>query len=101
MDPSSGSAYLLSPYAAAFLGATAIQPGRFNIMGTLVGLYVLAIGIQGLNLIGVQGWISDVFYGAALLLAVSFARYTSIIGSRRKARTRNGAKPPDGKTADF
>jgi ribose transport system permease protein len=101
MDPSSGSAYLLSPYAAAFLGATAIQPGRFNIMGTLVGLYVLAIGIQGLNLIGVQGWISDVFYGAALLLAVSFARYTSIIGSRRKARTRNGARPPDGKPADF
>jgi ribose transport system permease protein len=87
MDPGSGGAYLLAPYAAAFLGATAIQPGRFNIMGTLVGLYVLAIGIQGLNLIGVQGWISDVFYGGALLLAVSFARYTSVIGSRTKART--------------
>lgn len=87
MDPSSGGAYLLAPYAAAFLGATAIQPGRFNIMGTLVGLYLLAIGIQGLNLIGVQGWISDVFYGGALLLAVSFARYTSIIGSRSKARS--------------
>jgi ribose transport system permease protein len=87
MDPSSGDAYLLAPYAAAFLGATAIQPGRFNIIGTLVGLYVLAIGIQGLNLIGVQGWISDVFYGGALLLAVSFARYTALIGGRRKART--------------
>jgi ribose transport system permease protein len=86
MDPGSGNAYLLAPYAAVFLGATVIQPGRFNIMGTLVGLYVLAIGIQGLNLIGVQGWISDVFYGGALLLAVAFARYTSIIGARRKAR---------------
>jgi ribose transport system permease protein len=87
MDPGSGNSYLLAPYAAAFLGATAIQPGRFNIMGTLVGLYLLAIGIQGLNLIGVQGWISDVFYGGALLLAVSFARYTSVIGGRSKPRT--------------
>jgi ribose transport system permease protein len=86
MDPGSGGAYLLAPYAAVFLGATAVQPGRINVMGTLVGLYLLAIGIQGLNLIGVHGWISDVFYGAALLLAVSFARYTSVIGGRRKVR---------------
>lgn len=93
MDPASGGAYLLAPFAAVFLGATAIQPGRFNIMGTLVGLYLLAIGIQGLNLVGVSGWISDVFYGGALLLAVSFARYTSIIGNRRSARAaeRKGA----------
>lgn len=89
MDPGSSGAFLLAPFSAAFLGATAIQPGRFNIMGTLVGLYVLAIGIQGLNLIGVQGWISDVFYGGALLVAVSFARYTSIIGGRRKSRPVN------------
>jgi ribose transport system permease protein len=94
MDPGSGGAYLLAPYAAVFLGATAIQPGRINIMGTLVGLYLLAIGIQGLNLTGVQGWISDVFYGAALLLAVSFARYTSIIGGRRKARALDRKEAP-------
>jgi ribose transport system permease protein len=82
MDPGSGGAYLLSPYAAAFLGATVIQPGRFNIAGTLVGLYLLTIGINGLNLIGIQGWVSDVFYGGALIIAVTFAKYSSGISWR-------------------
>jgi ribose transport system permease protein len=89
MDPGSGGAYLLSPYAAAFLGATAILPGRFNIAGTLVGLYLLTIGITGLNLIGVQSWVSDVFYGAALIIAVTFAKYSGGLSWRLFAPRRH------------
>lgn len=74
LDPSISSQFLLQPFAAAFLGATTIAVGRFNALGTLVALYLLDIGITGLQLYGAQPWVSDVFNGAALVLAVTFAR---------------------------
>jgi ribose transport system permease protein len=80
-DPNIGGQYLLPPFAAAFLGATAIQVGRFNVLGTVIALYVLAVGITGLQLLGARGWVSDVFNGVALILAVTLAR----IAERRSA----------------
>jgi ribose transport system permease protein len=81
-DPSIAPGYLLQPFAAAFLGATTIYVGRFNAFGTLIGLYLLTVGITGLQLMGAQSWVSDVFNGVALILAVTLAR---IAGSRRRS----------------
>jgi ribose transport system permease protein len=74
VDPSISHAYLLPPYAAAFLGSTTIQIGRFNALGTVVGLYLLAIGVSGLQLLGAAGWVTDFFHGVALIVAVAFAK---------------------------
>jgi ribose transport system permease protein len=74
VDPSIGPSYLLPPYAAAFLGTTTVQIGRFNTVGTVIATYLLAIGVSGLLLLGVSPWVSNVFDGAALLAAVAFAR---------------------------
>lgn len=74
VDPSVSGQYLLQPFAAAFLGATTIAVGRFNAIGTMVGLYLLVVGITGLQLLGAQPWVSDVFNGVALVLAVTFAQ---------------------------
>lgn len=74
VDPSISHAYLLPPYAAAFLGSTTIQIGRFNALGTVVGLYLLAIGVSGLQLMGAAGWVTDFFHGIALIAAVAFAK---------------------------
>jgi ribose transport system permease protein len=73
-DPSVGFGYLLQPFAAAFLGATVLYVGRFNAVGTLIGLYLLTVGITGLTLMGAQSWVSDVFNGLALIAAVTLAR---------------------------
>ncbi len=81
-DPSSGTAFLLPAFAAVFLGSTSIQPGRFNPFGTFVAVYFLSTGIAGLELLGAQSYIQQLFYGAALVLAVSI----SAIG-KRKARS--------------
>jgi ribose transport system permease protein len=62
----------LPPITAAFLGTSAIKLGRFNVVGTLVALYLLTVGITGLQLLGLQSWISDVFNGACLIFAVGF-----------------------------
>jgi len=75
-DSTTSSTYLLPALSATFLGTAAIQPGRFNPIGTFIGIYFLATGIVGLELLGASGWISDVFYGAALILAVVVATIT-------------------------
>jgi ribose transport system permease protein len=40
-------------------------------MGAFIAVYFLQTGIVGLELRGLTGWIEDVFYGGALVLAVS------------------------------
>ena len=69
-DPTTSSTYLLPALSATFLGTAAIKPGRFNPIGTLIAIYFLVTGIVGLQLLGYTGWVSDVFYGAALIIAV-------------------------------
>jgi ribose transport system permease protein len=80
-----GDPYLLPAYAAAFLGSTQIRPGRFNVLGTVVAMYLLAIGIKGLQLRFPQyAWIADLVEGVILLLAVGIA----VQSARRRARQR-------------
>jgi ribose transport system permease protein len=69
-QPEVGGQYLLPAYAAAFLGSTMIRPGRFNVLGLLIGLAIIAIGINGLQLNGIPSWVIPTFQGAALILAV-------------------------------
>jgi ribose transport system permease protein len=80
-----GDPYLLPAYAAAFLGSTQIRPGRFNVLGTVVAMYMLAIGIKGLQLRFPQyPWIADLVEGIILLVAVGIA----VQSARRRARQR-------------
>lgn len=81
-SPSVADPFLLPAYAAAFLGATAFTPGRFNVSGTLVAVYLLAVGTVGFQLLGFSFWVTNVFNGAILILAVSFA----LLFSRRHRR---------------
>ena len=78
VDPAMGSMYLLPPFAAVFLGSTAFTPGRFNALGTITAVYLLVVGITGLQLMGISSWVTQVFNGVALILAVTFAK----LGSR-------------------
>ena len=96
-----GSALLLPAYAAAFLGSTQLRPGRFNIWGTIIAVYVLATGIQGLQYVtGVQ-WLGDMFNGVALVVAVAFAALSPGLKSRRKrAAEADGGAAQEKKTPE-
>lgn len=73
-DPSSGLTFLLPAFAAAFLGATSITPGRFNPWGTIISVYFLVTGITGLSILGVSTFVQDLFYGGALVVAVTLSQ---------------------------
>jgi ribose transport system permease protein len=85
-DPSSGPQFLLPAFAAAFLGATTIMPGRFNPWGAIIATYFLVTGITGLQLLGAASFVQPLFYGAALVIAVVFSQ----IARRREALDTGG-----------
>jgi len=99
VDPSVGTPYLLPTFAACFLGSTQIKPGRFNVWGTAVAIYLLATAAKGFELAGSASWISDMFNGAALVAAVGLAalfrrRRAAKLNRATTARTANGTSGP-------
>jgi len=76
-NPNSGTALLLPAFAAAFLGATCIKPGRFNAWGSVIAVYFLVTGINGLSVLGFRTYVHDLFYGGALVVAVMVSQLVS------------------------
>jgi ribose transport system permease protein len=74
-DPTSAQDFLLMTFAAVFLGATAIEPQRFNAWGTLIAVYFLVTGITGLQLLGAGAFVQDVFFGGALVISVALSYF--------------------------
>jgi ribose transport system permease protein len=97
-----GGALLLPAYAAAFLGSTQIKPGRFNVWGTLIAVYVLAIGVHGIQLMTTVTWLNDMFNGIALITAVAFAvwRQQRVKAERRRSGWKLGRQETEGTTSD-
>jgi len=87
-DPTVGPGFLLPVIAAVFLGSTQFRGGRFNVWGTVVAAYVLAVGVKGLQLAGLPIWIPDLFNGAALLVAVGLAAWRRTPGTRLEGMLR-------------
>jgi ribose transport system permease protein len=72
-NPTTSDSYLLPTFAAVFLGTAILEPGRFNPIGTFIGIYFLETGILGLQLLGLAAWVSPVFYGGVLVVAVTIS----------------------------
>jgi ribose/xylose/arabinose/galactoside ABC-type transport system permease subunit len=72
--PNTGAGYLLPAFAAVFLGSTAFQRGRFNVLGTIVAEIFVLVGSTGLVLAGLQPWVQDVFQGVTLVIALAISR---------------------------
>jgi ribose transport system permease protein len=75
--PSIGLNLLLPAFAGAFLGATSIRPGRFNAIGTTLAVYLLAVGVTGLQQLGAAFYIEQFFDGGALLIAVAVSGWAA------------------------
>jgi len=83
-SPTVGDQLLLPAFAAAFLSAASIKPGRCNVGGLLIAVYFLAVINNGLSLAGAQPYISSYVNGAALIIGVGLATY---LGRRRRGES--------------
>ncbi len=68
--PQAGAPYMLNAAAAVFLGMTAFREGQGNVYGTLLGVLIMGVLSNGLNIVGVNTYIQSVLTGAILVLAV-------------------------------
>jgi ribose transport system permease protein len=76
-NPTGISSLLLPAFTAAFLGATSIRPGQYNVWGTVLAVYLVASATTGMIMLGAPASVSDIFNGAILLVAVGLAKITA------------------------
>ncbi len=72
-QPGAGEPYLMDSLTAVFLGMTAFRPGRATIQGTLVGVVIIGMLDNGLNLLGAPFYLQNEVRGVVMIAAVSLA----------------------------
>jgi ribose transport system permease protein len=68
--PQAAAPFMLNAAAAVFLGMTAFREGQANVFGTFLGVLIMGVLGNGLNIIGINTYIQSVLTGAILVLAV-------------------------------
>lgn len=68
-----GDGYLLDAFAAVFLGSATLRDGEFHIVGTFIGVLILALGFNGLAILGAPANYQPIFKGGILILAVGMS----------------------------
>ncbi|WP_423362934.1 ABC transporter permease [Mycoplasma sp. P36-A1] len=69
-QPQLGSGYELDAIAAVVIGGTSLSGGKGKISGTVIGVLLIGVLSNGLNLLGVQSDYQQIVKGAVILLAV-------------------------------
>ncbi|UXU57443.1 ribose ABC transporter permease [Staphylococcus agnetis] len=69
-QPTAGTAYELDAIAAVVLGGTSLTGGKGRIVGTLIGVLIIGVLNNGLNLLGVSSFYQQVVKGVVILIAV-------------------------------
>lgn len=69
-QPTLGTGYELDAIASVALGGTSMNGGRGRIWGTFVGVLIIAVLNNGLNILGVSSYYQDVVKGIVILIAV-------------------------------
>ena len=69
-NPMQGTHYLLDAFGACFIGAATVRIGQFHIWGTFIGVLIVVVAINGLIILMVPGYLTDMIKGLILLLAI-------------------------------
>lgn len=73
-QPTAGAGYELDAIAAVVIGGTSLAGGRGRIFGTLIGVLIIGVLNNGLNIIGVSSFYQQVIKGLVILVAVILDR---------------------------
>jgi ribose/xylose/arabinose/galactoside ABC-type transport system permease subunit len=62
----------LTAIAAAVIGGTRLQGGKGNVLGPVLGAFLLGIILVGLTLMGISQFVQQMLTGGILLAAVGY-----------------------------
>ncbi len=68
--PNMGVMYELYVIAAVVVGGTSLSGGSGKILGTLIGVFVISVIQNGMNLLGLESYTQQVVLGFVILIAV-------------------------------
>ncbi|WP_116134100.1 ABC transporter permease [Tropicimonas sp. IMCC34043] len=71
VQPSSGFTYELDTIAAVVIGGTSLSGGTGGIAGTVIGVLIIGVLRNGLNLLGVSPFTQQVVIGVVIAMAVA------------------------------
>ncbi len=72
-SPTIANEFLMTGIAAVLLGMTTVEPGKPNVIGTLVGALTIGTLRNGLTLLGAQYYVQDIVLGVIIILSVSLS----------------------------
>ncbi len=79
--PQAGSGYEMYAIAAVVLGGTSLMGGKGRMFGTMIGVLIIGVLNNGLNIIGVSAFWQQVIQGIVILIAVLI----DVVRSKKKA----------------
>lgn len=71
--PKIGDPFTLLIVASVVLGGTALTGGRGNVLGTLLGVFIVSIIQNGMNFIGIDAYWQNIVFGIFILAAVAIS----------------------------
>jgi ribose transport system permease protein len=71
VQPSIGVAYELDAIAAVVIGGTSLSGGTGGVGGTIIGVLIIGVLRNGLNLLGVSPFLQAVIIGLVIVMAVA------------------------------
>lgn len=71
--PTVGEAFTLMTISAVVLGGTALTGGSGNILKSILGVFIVSIIKNGMNMVGINVYWQKVVYGAIILIAVALS----------------------------
>jgi ribose transport system permease protein len=84
IDPNTGSGFELATIAAVVIGGASLIGGKGSIVGTLIGMLLIGVLQNGLNIVGVSAFWQGTALGIVIILAVVLDR---VVRLRRSAST--------------
>jgi len=76
-QPTAGAGFELDAIAAVVIGGTSLAGGKGRLFGTLIGVLIVGVLNNGLNIIGVSAFYQQFIKGLVILLAVILDRKSS------------------------
>lgn len=71
-QPSAGLGYELDAIAAVVIGGASLSGGIGSVVGTVIGVFIIGVLHNGLNLVGISPFIQQVVIGIVIAVAVTF-----------------------------
>jgi ribose transport system permease protein len=89
IDPDTGTGWEMDTIAAVVIGGTSLSGGKGSLVGTLIGVFLITVLHNGLNIIGVSPFWQGSAVGTVIIISVLLDRLLGRVGTRRdRGRTR-------------